>query len=124
MENNVTFQEAFNYLKDVPEEQFNIGSYKHNGQSCSLGLLTQKFLNHTDGVPRCRIYNPLGQTVVSGAFSEISFVNDGCLIDNSPLNKYIEVNSTPKQRILSYLEDIIKEGSGDCKIFIPHGKRL
>lgn len=106
-------QEAYDLLKDIPEENWIIGKYTDGkGACCLLGHYNRKKSVNLDdyGYVNCMDHeSPFARKVydflkdIHGLINSAPDVND---FDN--INGYTQ--STPKQRSMALLEDMIKHG--------------
>ena len=104
---NITYEEAFEILLQIPVNKFIQGSYQNDkeGEYCSVGHLCKTLFN--DPIPTrsvIGIIDPYNKTYIIPASSKISLINDSTRLQ-------------PKYAVLKYLMQVIEDGKGDCLVF-------
>lgn len=103
---NITYEEAFEILLQIPANKFIQGAYeKEEGNCCAVGHLCRSLFNVA--IPRRSIDNiidPYTKKATAPSCSKISLINDSTRLQ-------------PKYAVLKYLMQVIEDGKGDCLVF-------
>ena len=103
---NITYEEAFEILLQIPANKFIQGAYETvEGNCCAVGHLCKSLFN--DAIPGRSInsiIDPYTRKSIAPSCSKLSIINDTAKLQ-------------PKYAVLKYLMRVIKDGKGDCLVF-------